>query len=116
MTTTSQPPASDGLSATSAPLASANASARSRERLETTTRSIDGTAARIAASCDSACQPAPINPRLAAPRRARCFAATPLAAPVRTCPSLSAAISATSDPSARSNRQTTNSIRPSTRR
>ena len=88
-------------SATSAPCRSANASARARVRLETTTRSIDGTAARIAASWDSACQPAPIRPRLFASGRARCFAATPLAAPVRTCPSRSAAISAVSEPSSR---------------
>ena len=66
MTTTSHAPASAGVSATSAPCRSANAAACSALRLETTTRSIDGTAARIAASCDSACQPAPIRPRLAA--------------------------------------------------
>ena len=84
VTTTSQAPASEALSAISAWLATANACVRSRDRLATTTRSIDGTAARIAASCDSACHPAPISPRLVAPRRARCFAATPLAAPVRT--------------------------------
>ena len=44
------------------------------------------------ATCDSACQPQPITPRLLAPLAARCFAATPLAAPVRSWPSLSASM------------------------
>ena len=112
VTTMSQAPAADGDSATVAPCASANARARSGVRLETTIRSMVGTAARTAASCDSACQPAPNRPRLAAPGRARCFAATPVAAPVRTCPSRSAAMSAVSEPSTRSKRQTTN-VEPS---
>ena len=42
----------------------------------------------------AACQPQPITPRLAAPSRARYRAATPEAAPVRSCPSLSASITA----------------------
>ena len=53
-------------------------------------------AARMHATCVSACQPQPITPRLDAPGRARCLAATPLAAPVRSCPSRSASITATS--------------------
>ena len=43
-----------------------------------------------------ACQPQPMIPSEAAPSLARYFAATPLAAPVRSWPSLSASITATS--------------------
>ena len=45
-------------------------------------------------SATAACQPQPITPRLAAPSRARWRAATAEAAPVRSCPSLSASITA----------------------
>ena len=72
-----------------------------------TTRSSSGSAARIAASCDSACQPQPIRPRLLAAPAARYFAATPLAAPVRSCPSLSASITATSSGESARKRRTT---------
>ena len=48
------------------------------------------------ATWDAACHPQPITPRLVAPARARYRAATPEAAPVRSCPSVSASINASS--------------------
>ena len=48
------------------------------------------------ASWLSACQPVPISPSVLASGFARCRAATALAAPVRSCPSRSASISASS--------------------
>ena len=56
----------------------------------------------------SACQPQPITPRDRAPSRARCRAATPLAAPVRSWPSRSASITATVSPGLK--RLTTNVV------
>ena len=44
------------------------------------------------ATWERACQPHPMTPSEVAPSRARYFAATPLAAPVRSWPILSASI------------------------
>ena len=57
-----------------------------------------------------ACQPQPITPSEVAPSRARYFAATPLAAPVRSWPSLSASMTAASSALTVSNRTTTNGV------
>ena len=62
------------------------------------------------ATCDAACQPQPITPRLAAPSFARWRAATPDAAPVRSCPSLSASITASSRAFASEKSRTTNGV------
>ena len=51
----------------SAPTRSQNAARRSGVRHEATTRSTDGTAARIAATCVSACPPQPMTPSARAP-------------------------------------------------
>ena len=69
MTTTSCAPASRWLSRGSAPTRSQNALRRSGVRQYATTRSIDGTAARMHATCVSACQPQPITPSVARPFR-----------------------------------------------
>ena len=64
------------------------------------------------AICVSAWRPQPITPRLAAPGLARCFAATPLAAPVRSRPSTSASTTASTSPLASEKRTTTNEAPP----
>ena len=60
-------------------------------------------------TCVSAWVPQPITPSEVAPSRARYFAATALAAPVRRRPSLSASISATSSGLSTAKSATTNS-------
>src|SRR5205814_10377554 len=57
-----------------------------------------------------ACQPQPSTPSVEAPSRARNFAATPLAAPVLSCPSLSASITPTSSADSVSKSTTTNGV------
>ena len=97
VTTTSCLPGSRWDSPGSAPTRSQKARSRSGVRQYATARSIVGTAARIAATWLSACHPQPITPNVEAPGRARYFAATPLAAPVRSCPSrFASTIAATS--------------------
>ena len=114
VTTMSQAAACWALSAGSAPVASQNVFRRSGLRHHASLRPTDGTAAVIAACWLCACQPQPMRPRVEAPSRARYFAATPLAAPVRTCPRRSASSTAASFPLTRENRQTTNAAFPST--
>ena len=67
VTTISCAAASLPLSAGSASKRRQNSSTRSGVRDQTTTRSTAGTAARMHASWDSACQPAPIRPSVRAP-------------------------------------------------
>ncbi len=107
MTTTSCVAASRWLSPASAPVLSQNAASFSGVRQYATTCSIDGTAARMHATCVSAWWPQPMTPRVLAPDFARWRAATPLAAPVRSCPSRSASMTATSADDSASKRQTT---------
>src|SRR5580765_1390920 len=95
VTTTSCEAGSRWLSPGSAPTSRQNSARRSSLRQYATTVSIPGSASRIAATWLRACQPQPITPSEVAPSRARYFAATPLAAPVRSWPSLSASITAT---------------------
>ena len=76
VTTTSHSAASCALSPASAPCAAQNARSDSSVRQYATTRSIAGTAARMHATCVSACQPQPMTPSVDAPAFARYFAAT----------------------------------------
>src|SRR5439155_1420731 len=108
VTTTSCSAASRWLSAGSASTRLQNAR-RLRPVLQyATTRSIPGTAARMQATCASACPPQPITPRDCAPSRARYLAATALAAPVRRRPRWSASMTATSSGRSTANSATAN--------
>jgi hypothetical protein len=64
------------------------------------------------ATWPSACQPQPMTPSVVAPGFARCFAATPLAAPVRSWPILSASMTAASFAFSVSKSTTTNGVPP----
>ena len=84
MTTTSASAASRWLSAGSAPTSSQNSASRSGVRQYATVSSMPGRASRMHATCVRAWRPQPITPSVRAPGLARCFAATALAAPVRS--------------------------------
>jgi hypothetical protein len=108
VTTTSCAAASRWLSPASAPTRLQKSRRLRSVRQYATTRSIVGTAARMHSTCVSACVPHPITPSEDAPSRARYFAATPLAAPVRSRPSQSASITATSSGRSTEKSATTN--------
>ncbi len=112
VTTTSRAAASRASSAASAPVALQNSFRRAGVRHQATTRSMPGTAARMASTWPRACQPQPITPRLAASGFARYFAATPLAAPVRSRPSASASMTACSS-GVRASKSSTQNREPS---
>ena len=94
-------------SAGSAPTRAQNSSRADSVRQYATTSSIVGTAARMHCTCVSAWKPQPMMPSRRAPGRARYFAATPLAAPVRSCPRRFASMTPMHSPDVASNSDTT---------
>ena len=98
-------------SAGSAPTRVQNSSSADSVRQYATTSSIVGTAARVHCTWVSAWKPHPMIPSRRAPGRARYFAATALAAPVRSCPRRFASMTAMQAPDAPSNSETMKAAR-----
>ena len=110
MTTISCSAASRYHSASSAPNRLQKSARLASLRQYATTRSICGSAARMLSTWLSACQPQPITPSVVAFGRARCRAATALAAPVRRWPSRSASMIASSSALSAAKSRTTNRV------